>query len=102
MLDRGIERRTTGRAGPAPAPPPRELSVPPDERVGADQEAPPPVPGKDPGSRGQERPIGGGDPGSRPSSAEDLQLVAEHGRLEIQLVKAAADEQTEQSAGAGT
>jgi hypothetical protein len=72
--------------------------VPPDERVGADQEAPPPVPGEHPGCRGQERSIGGGDPGSRPSSGEDLQLVPEHGRLEIPLVNAAPDEQTEQPA----
>src|ERR671919_1526172 len=47
-LDRRVQGRTTGRAGPGLAPPPREFSVPPEEPVGADQEAPPPVPGQQP------------------------------------------------------
>src|SRR6266545_2322984 len=33
---------------------------------------------------------------ARPSSAKDLELVAEHGRFDVPLLDAAADEQTEQ------
>ncbi len=98
VLDRGIERRTTGPAGAASTPPPRELSVPPDERVRAHQEALPSIPGKQPGSSCQERAIGIGKAGSGPSSTKDLQLVAEHGPLQIPLVDATAQEQTEQAA----
>jgi hypothetical protein len=50
------------------------------------------------GGRRQQGPIGGGKGGSRSSSTEDLHLVAEHGRLELRLIDAAADEQTEQAA----
>ena len=98
VLDRGIERRAAGPAGLTPAPAPRELSVPPDERVGAHQEALPPVAGEQPARRGEERAVGGGEPGPRPSSTKDLQLVAEHGRLQIPLVDATAQEQTKQTA----
>ena len=97
-LDRGIERRATGPTGPAPAPPPRELSVPPDEGVRAHHEALPSIPGQQPGSRCQERPICIGEARSDPSSTEDLQLVAEYGRLQISLVEAAAQEHANQAA----
>jgi hypothetical protein len=46
LLDPGIEGRTTGPAGQASRTPPQELSVPSEEGVRADQEAPPPVPGR--------------------------------------------------------
>jgi hypothetical protein len=46
---------------------------------------------------GQQRPIGGGEARSRSSSSENLQLASEHDRLEIALIDAAADEQTEQT-----
>jgi hypothetical protein len=98
VLDRWIERGATGGAGAAPEPCPRELSVPPEEGVGPDQEAPPPVPGEQPGSRGQERSIGPGVARSRPSPTENLELVAEHRGLEITFIEAAAHEQTEQAA----
>src|SRR6266540_2592721 len=79
MLDRGIERGTTGSARVASTPPAPEFSVPPRERVRADQEAPPPVPGEQPKSCCQKGPIGRGEARSRSSSTEDLQLVAKHG-----------------------
>jgi len=41
------------------------------------------------------RPIGRGEQGSPAAATEDLELVAEHGLLEIQLVEVAADEQAE-------
>jgi hypothetical protein len=88
LFDRGIEWRTTGPARPASSTA-RQLSVPPEERVGADQEALPPIPGEEPARRGEEGAVGGGEPRSRPSSAENLQLVAEHGRLEIPLTDTA-------------
>src|SRR6266545_2601410 len=96
LLDRGIEGRTTGPAARASRTPPQELSVPSEEGVRADQEAPPPVPGEQSGRRGQQRPIGGGKARSRSSSSENLQLASEHDRLEIALINATADEQTEQ------
>jgi hypothetical protein len=99
MLDRGTQRRATGPPRAAPAPSLQEGSVPSRQRVRADQEAPPPVSGQDPGHRRQEGPIGRGEEESPASSTtEDLQLVAEHGILEIQLIEAAADEQAEQAA----
>jgi len=49
--------------------------VPSRQRVRADQEAPPPVPGQDPGHRRWERPIGRGEEDSpAASTTEDLQL----------------------------
>ena len=96
-LDRGIERRTTRSPGPATTPP-QEVSVPPGERVRADEEAPPPVPGEQPGSRCQPRPIGSSEVRSRPSPTKDPQLVAEDGGFDIPLIDATADEQTEQPA----
>ena len=98
VLDRGIKGRATGPAGRASTPPPRELTVPPDERVRAHHEALPSIPGQQLGSSCQERAIGIGEPGSGPSSTKDLQLVAEHGRLQIPLIDATAKEQTEQAA----
>jgi len=71
--------------------------VPSGKRVRAYYEAPPSIPGQQTSCCGQERPIGGGEVGSRSSPTEDLQLVSEHGRLEIPLIDAAADEQTEQA-----
>jgi hypothetical protein len=71
--------------------------VPSGERVRAYHEAPPSIPGQQTNCRGQERPIGGGETGSRSPPTEDLQLVAEQGHLEIPLIDAAADEQTEQA-----
>ncbi len=73
--------------------------MPPGERVWAYHEAPPPVPGQQTSCHGQERPIGDGEAGSPSSLTQDLQLVAEHGRLEIPLIDAAPDEQTELSNG---
>jgi hypothetical protein len=49
------------------------------------------------GSSCQERPIGIGEAGSGPSSTKDLQLVAEHGPLQIPLVDAKAQEQAQQA-----
>src|SRR5918996_6060952 len=102
-LDRGIERRTTRSPRPATTPPPQEVSVPPGERIRADEEAPPPVPGEQPGSRCQQHPIGSSEVRSRPSPSrpsptEDPQLVAEDGGFDIPLIDATADEQTEQPA----
>jgi hypothetical protein len=98
VLDRRIKGRATGPAGPASTPPPRELSVPPDERVRAHHEALPSIPGKQPGSGCQECAIGIGEAGWGPSSTKDLQLVAEHGPLQIPLVDATAQEQAQQAA----
>ena len=98
VLDRGIQWRAAGPAGPTPAPTPRELSVPPDEGVRAHHEALRSIPGQQPGSGCQQRPICIGEARSDPSSTEDLQLVAEHGRLQIPLVDAAAQEQADQGA----
>src|SRR6266508_450013 len=51
MLDRGIERWTTGPPGPATTLSPQEVSVPPGKGVRPNQEAPPPVAGEQPGCR---------------------------------------------------
>src|SRR6266540_2521460 len=72
--------------------------MPPHQGVGADEEARPPVAGEQLGGGCQERPIGVGPPWPPPSSTEDLQLVAEHGVLEIELVETASDDQAEQPA----
>jgi hypothetical protein len=72
--------------------------VPPKESVRPHQEAPPPVRGEQLGGGGQEGPIAGGEVRPHPSSTEDPELVAEHGRLEISLVEAASDDQAEQPA----
>jgi hypothetical protein len=72
--------------------------VPSRERVRADQEALPPVPGQDPSRRCEERPIRRGEEDSPAASAEDLELVMEHDGLKIQLIEAAADEHAEQPA----
>src|ERR687891_240489 len=97
-LDRGIERRTTRSPRPATTPPPQEVSVSPGERIRVDEEAPPSVPGEQPGSRCQQHPIGSSEVRSRPSPTKDPQLVAEDGGFDIPLIDAAADEQTEQPA----
>ncbi len=72
--------------------------MPPVEGVRAHQEALPSIAGQQPGSGCQERPIGIGEARAYPASAEDLQLVAEHSPLQIPLVDAAAQEQTDQRA----
>jgi len=96
VLDRGIERRATGRPRAAPASSVQEVPVPSCQRVRADQEALPPVPGQDPSRRREERPIRRGEEDSPAASAEDLELVVERDGLKIQLIEAAADEQAEQ------
>ena len=98
VLDRGIEPRTTGRPRATPASSLQEVPVPSRERVRADQEALPPVPGQDPSRRCEEGPIRRGEEDSPAASAEDLELVVEHDGLEIQLIEAAADEHAEQPA----
>ena len=92
-----IVRRYEARAVVLAAPPP-ELSAPPEEGVPAHQEAPPSIRRQESGSGCQKRPIGIGEARSDPSSTEDLQLVLEHGRLEIPLVGATAQEQTDHAA----
>ncbi len=94
MLDRRIEGRATGPARAAYAPP-QQIPVPSRQGVRTDQEAPAPFPGQDPSRRRQEGPIGRGEQGWPAAATEELELVAEHGLLEIQLVEAAADEQAE-------
>ncbi len=98
VLDRGIERRTTGRPRATPACSPQEVPVPSRQRLRADQEAIPPVSGQDPSRRCEERPIRRTEEDSPAASAEDLELVVEHDGLKIQLIEAAADEQAEQPA----
>ncbi len=98
VLDRGIEPRTTGRPRATPASSLQEVPVPSPQRVRADREALPPVPGQDPSRRCEERPIRRGEEDPPAASVEDLELVAEHDGLEIQLTQAAADEQAEQPA----
>jgi hypothetical protein len=83
VLDRGIERRTTGRPRATPTSSLQEVPVPSRERVRADQEALPPVPGQDPSRRCEERPIRRGEEDSPAASAEDLELVMEHDGLKI-------------------
>jgi hypothetical protein len=98
VLDRGIERRTTGRPRARPASSLQQVPVPSRQRVRAHQEALPPVPGQDPSRRREERPIRRGEQGSPAAPAEDLELVVEHDGLDIQLIEAAADEHAEQPA----
>jgi hypothetical protein len=69
--------------------------VPSHQGVRTDQEAPPPVPRQDPSRRREEGPIGCGEQGSPATATEDLELVAEHGLLEIHLDEATPDEQAE-------
>ena len=76
----------------------QEVPVPSPQRVRADQEALPPVPGQGQGRRREEGPIRRGENDPPAASAEDLELVAEQDGLEIQLTQAAADEQAEQPA----
>jgi hypothetical protein len=94
VFDRRIEGRTTGPARAAHAPP-QQIPVPSHQGLRTDQEAPPPVPGQHPSRGRQEGPIGRGEWGSSAAATEDLELVAEHGLLEIQLLEASADEQAE-------
>jgi hypothetical protein len=96
VLDGGIERGTAGPARGALAPA-HELPVPSGERVRAHQEAPQSIAGEQTSCWGQKCSVGGGEAGSRSSPAEDLQLAAEDGRLEIPLLHAAADEQAEKA-----
>ena len=98
VLDRGIERGTIGRPRATPASSLQEVPVPSPQRVRADQEALPPVPGQDPSRCCEERPIRRGEEDSPAASAEDLELVMEHDGLKIQLIQAAADEHAEQPA----
>jgi hypothetical protein len=98
VLDRGIERRTTGRPRARPASSLQQVPVPSRQRVRAHQEALPPVPGQDPSRRREERPIRRGEEDSPAASSEDLELVVKHDGLEIQLIEAVADEQAEQPA----
>jgi hypothetical protein len=72
--------------------------VPSRERVRADQEALPPVPGQNPSRRRKERAIRRGEEDSPATALEDLELVVEHDGLKIQLIEATADEQAEQPA----
>jgi hypothetical protein len=91
VLDRRIEGRATEPARAAHGPP-QQIPVLSHQGVRTDQEAPPPVRGQDPSRGREEGPIGHGEQGSPAAATEDLELVAEHGLLEIQLVEAAADE----------
>jgi len=88
----------TGPAGAASTPPAQQLAVPPGDRVRVHQEARPSLPGQQAARRGQERPIGGGKAGSDPASVKDLQLMAQHGDLEVAVVDAKAGEHAEQAA----
>ena len=72
--------------------------MPSRQRVRADQETPPQLPGQDPSRRREEGPIRRGEQHPPAASAEDLQLVMEDDGLEIQLIEAAVDEQAEQPA----
>ena len=65
--------------------------MPSRERVRADQEALPPVPGQNPSRRRKERAIRRGEEDSPATALEDLELVVEHDGLKIQLIEAAAD-----------
>jgi hypothetical protein len=77
--DGGIERGTTGPAGSATTPSPQELSVPSGDGVRADQRDPPPVPGEQRSGCRQERLVGGSEQRAGPFSAQNPQLVAQHG-----------------------
>jgi hypothetical protein len=97
VLDRGVERRATGPGPAAATPSARELSVPPGECRRAHEEARSPVPRQQMGGGGQERSVGIGEARSHPSSTEDLQLVAEHVCLQLPLIDATAQEQSDQA-----
>ncbi len=96
--DRGIQRRATGRPRASPASSLEEVPVPSPQRVRADQEALPPVPGQGPSRCREEGSIRGGEEDPPTISAEDLQLLVEHRILESQLIEAAADDQAEHPA----
>jgi hypothetical protein len=68
--------------GPLPG---DELPVPPEERLGPDQERPPLFPPKHPARGGEERPVGRTVDRPRDLSTEDGDLVAEHRDLEVRL-----------------
>ena len=82
----------------ASTPPAQQLAVPPGDRVRVHQEARPSLPGQQAARRGQERSIGGGKAGSYPAPVEDLQLMAQHGDLEVAVIDAKAGEHAEQAA----
>jgi len=72
-----------------------ELPAPPGERVGTDQKGGPPLAGEEPAGRGQEGPVGRAVAGSVPPPADDPQLMAQHGDLQVPIIDAHADEQAE-------
>jgi len=72
--------------------------VPSPQRVRADQETPPPLTGQGHGRRREEGSIRRGEQDPPATSAEDFELVADHGILEIWFIETATEEKPEQPA----
>jgi hypothetical protein len=98
--DLAVDRRPprlAARAGGRPAP---ELPVPPEERLGAHQEAGPPLPREQAGGRSQERPVGRSVSGPLPQPGDHGDLVAKDRNLEVPFAvgASASSEQAHQPA----
>ncbi len=84
-----------GTSWPSTSPgrlPAHELPAPAGEGVRTDRKGGPPLAGEEPAGRGQEGPVGRAVAWSLPPPAQDPQLMAEHGDLQVPIIDAHADE----------
>jgi hypothetical protein len=79
---KGRASRNAARPGPLPS---HQLPVPPQEGLGPNQERPPRLSPKHPARRGEERPVGCAVDRTLHLSAQDRDLVSQHGDLEFRL-----------------
>src|SRR6266545_1890210 len=90
-----------GTSWPSTSPgrlPAHELPAPAGEGVRTDRKGGPPLAGEEPAGRGQEGPVGRAVAWSLPPPAQDPQLMAQHGDLQVPIIDAHADEQAKQPA----
>jgi len=94
-IDRRTSRLARGAVGPLP---PDEFAVPPEQRLGRDEERGRPVPRKDVSRGGEEDAIEGAEPRPPDLTAQDFQLVPKHRVLDLRHLSAlGAGEQAEQA-----
>ena len=79
-IGRRTSRLARGTVGPLP---PDEFAVPPEQRLGRDEEGGKPVPRKDVSRGGEEDAIEGAELRPPDLTAQDLQLVPEHRVLDL-------------------
>jgi hypothetical protein len=78
--------------------PSHELAAPAVERVGYDRKGGPPLAGEEPAGGGEQGPVGGAVAGPLPLPAQNTQLTAHHGDLQLPVIDARSDEQAEEPA----